>query len=123
MKLRREHADDGIDDVVQREFGAEGSRFAPEMAAEESVADHGDVLTFRIVRGGFEAAAEPWRDAKEMEEIRGSPRALHSLRFRAAGEVEISLLVTGHGFELRRALLPFGEVAQRDRDAIADQCP
>ena len=117
MELRRQHGHDGVDDVVHRQGAAENVSIAAIAPLEKCVAQDHDVIFVRV----FETQANARADIEDMKEIPGGASALDAFRFDHAGDVEVRFFVTADRFELRRAFLPFDEIAQRDRNPIRDQ--
>src|SRR6266404_251211 len=100
MKLRRQHADDRVNDIVQRQRLAEHVALAAEMAAEKGVRQHRDVSLRRIGRRRVETRAERGFHPEKSEEIRRSSRALNPFRLWPARQVEVCVFKSADRLEL-----------------------
>src|SRR3954471_2799347 len=89
MKVRRKHADDGVNHIVEGERLTERGAFAAEVAPEKSVGQNGDMSLRRIGRGGVEPRAERRSRTEKREDIGRSARAFDPFRLGAAGQVEV----------------------------------
>jgi hypothetical protein len=89
----RRDADNRERHALERQRAADGVRRAAEAPLPEAVADDRDrsirAAAPHVVRRG-ERAADPRRDAEDLEERAARPHTVHELRFSAGGEIEAS---------------------------------
>ena len=101
----------------------EGAHPASEMAAKKSIADQRLVRTFRIVRGGLEAVTKPRSHAKSWKKFTDARAPCTRSGSGPLVRLKLASSYPATDFKERGPFLPFEKVAQRDRDAVADQCP
>lgn len=121
MKLRRQHSDDCVDDIVERECLPEIVALPAEMAAEKRIGQDDNACLLRIGRGRVEACPERRLHSEEREDVRRSARAFDPLRLRPAGQVEVRVFKSGHRFELRGLPAPLQEIRVSRRQPLPNR--
>lgn len=118
MKFRREHADECVDDIVQRERLAQSASLAAEMTFEKRVGQNDDMTW--IGRGRIKTRSDSRPHAEKRKDIRGSTRAFDPFRLRSARKIEVRVLESADRFELCRLPDPLEEIRVGDWHSVSD---